>query len=412
MNSSNAGKKDKTVVVGMTGSIDSTVAAYLLTKQDYKCIGLAIVLGDIEARDFNPGESMFGTCLVQDLEKVKNICKQMGFPFYAVNAKDIYKCNILDFIVTSRLRGENFNSCVFCNNLKFDILLEKANILGATRIATGHYAKIKFNRDTGEYSFHASSDLADDQSYYLSRLTKTHFSRLMLPLGDMRKKEVEKVGRTLGYDYHEVKKKTYCFADSGLVSEYVNNNSPDDLKNKGDVVVASSKDVLTEHKGVQNYYVGQNRFSLQDEIYLKNYTVVNIDPQSRKVFVEKEENTRFSYCNLKYFNFINRLDFTKPVNAYAQWDAKGVRAACKILFKTNNIVTLIFNSEEVGPLSAGSIVTLFNRNTATAKVIGSGIAVVSGIYSVLDRTEGMLDEDSRAEVEEDRKNRNIDETKF
>ena len=114
--------------------------------------------------------------------------------------------------------------------------------MGASYMATGHYAKVKYNRDSDEFSLHASSDLTDDQSYYLSRLSKIHLERTILPLGDMRKREVKKIGKTLNYDYYEVKTKTYCFDNNEIISKYVDENSPNDLKGKGDVISIENKE--------------------------------------------------------------------------------------------------------------------------------------------------------------------------
>ncbi|MDC0255989.1 hypothetical protein OAK75_13915, partial [Bacteriovoracales bacterium] len=160
-------KKKQKIVIGMTGGVDSTVAAYLLKKQGFDPIGISFNFYQEDAGKSLQGDSL-ASCQIVDLGRVQNICETIEIPFYGVNAADIYKEKILDRVLTARLSGIAFTPCVYCNVLKFDLLLEKAKKLGVEMIATGHYAKVVKNIKTGKFMLISANDKENDQSYYLS----------------------------------------------------------------------------------------------------------------------------------------------------------------------------------------------------------------------------------------------------
>jgi len=402
----------KTVLIGMNGSMDSTVAAYLLTKQEYKCIGVGVVLVDDAKNEKKFDQNLFGICNFFDLEQTKQICQELSMPFYAVNARDVYKSEVIDFVINARLQGKKFSNCIRCSNLLIEILLDKANLLGADFLATGHYAKVSYNKDSNEYSLHASSDLLDDQSYLLSTLSTKHLSKLILPLGDMRKQEVIKISKLLKYKFKDTRKKTFCFEQDQAVVELVEKNSTEEFWFKGDIVSFENKDVLGEHQGLYKYKHGQVKFASSDDNALKNHKVVMLDASTRKIFVDREKNFKVDYCEIAKFSPINVLDISRPFKAYVQWSMTHIKVSCTLYFKSFDHVLIKFHKAQEGPLAIGGIISIFNKNARNAQLLGFGECVEAGIYSIIERLEGQLDEDTLVEIEEDRKGRNIDEYKF
>ncbi|OFZ26547.1 MAG: hypothetical protein A2381_12510 [Bdellovibrionales bacterium RIFOXYB1_FULL_37_110] len=408
----NQATEKKTVLIGMNGSMDSTVTAYLLTKQEYKCMGLGVLFADEAKNDKKLDQNLFGICNLFDLEQTKQICQELSMPFYAVNAREIYKSEVIDYVINGRLQGRKFSNCIRCSNLLMGILLEKANLLGADFFATGHYAKVAYNKDSNEYSLHASSDLLDDQSYLLSTLSTKHLSKLILPLGDMRKQEVIKISKLLKYKFKDTRKKTFCFEQDQIVVELVEKNSTEEFWFKGDIVAFENKDVLGEHQGLYKYKHGQVKFAAGDDSSLKNHKVVMLDASSRKIFVDKEKNFKVDYCEIAKFTPINVLDISRPFKAYVQWSMTHEKVACTLYFKSFDHVLIKFQKIQEGPLAVGGIISIYNKNSRNAQLLGCGECIEAGIYSVIERLEGQLDEDTLVEIEEDRKGRNIDEYKF
>ena len=183
------------ILVAMTGRIDSTIAAYLLKRQGHDVIGIGIVFGrSPTAGDADKDKAEFvGVYQLSDVESVKKICQQIDIPFFAVDATKKYQARITDQLVGARVGGLLFSPKVHCNKLIFETLIEKMEKLGADAISSGHYSKVIKNLNNVDFNIYVANDIEHDQSYLLSQLTQEQLSKIVFPLAEMRKKEVEKV---------------------------------------------------------------------------------------------------------------------------------------------------------------------------------------------------------------------------
>jgi len=189
-------KDVQTILVGMSGRVDSTVAAYLLKRQGHNVIGLGMSFFDHKI--LWPGEEMSGQgCHVDDLEKVKKICDQIGIPFYAAKADKEFNEIVLQELKVRKLSGKSMSTCVFCNYVKVKVLFEKAKKLGIEIVATGHYAKAILDTRTNNYSLGIPEEVSHDQSYLLAKIDKKLLGNMLFPLADISRDEVIKLGKKI-----------------------------------------------------------------------------------------------------------------------------------------------------------------------------------------------------------------------
>lgn len=236
------------VVVGMSGGVDSSVAAALLKEQGYEVIGL--FMHNWEEDDDN------GVCTsVNDYEDVKRVCNKIGIPYFSVNFAKDYLDRVFKFFLEEYEKGRTPNPDVLCNReIKFGPFLDYAMSLGADYIATGHYAKVE--RVDGLTYLCKAKDTNKDQTYFLNQLNQNQLSKVLFPLGDMLKPDVRKIAEKYGLSTAEKKDSTgICFIGERRFRQFLKNYLP---CKKGDIVDLSGKKVGT-HEGVIYYTLGQRK---------------------------------------------------------------------------------------------------------------------------------------------------------
>ena len=239
----------KTVVVGMSGGVDSSVAAAILKEQGYNVIGLFML--NWEENDDN------GTCTaVQDYEDVKRVCNKLGIPYYTVNFAKEYLDRVFDYFLKEYKAGRTPNPDVLCNReIKFGPFLEHAKMLGADYIATGHYAKISHNG--GVHKLLKAADTNKDQTYFLNQLSQQQLEMVLFPLGDMEKPEVRKIAEKYGFSTAHKKDSTgICFIGERRFREFLSKYLP---AKKGDIIDIDSGKIVGRHDGAMYYTLGQRK---------------------------------------------------------------------------------------------------------------------------------------------------------
>lgn len=238
----------KTVVVGISGGVDSSVTAYLLKQQGYNVIGLFMV--NWEENDEN------GNCTSeQDYEDVKRVCNKIGIPYYTVNyAKEYYE-RVFEYFLAEYKKGRTPNPDVLCNReIKFGPFLEFAKKIGADYIATGHYAK-KIEKD-GLYYLAKADDLTKDQSYFLNQLSQKQLESVLFPLSEIPKTKVREIAAELEFSNATKKDSTgICFIGERNFKNFLKNYLP---AKSGNICTLDGK-VVGKHDGLMYYTLGQRR---------------------------------------------------------------------------------------------------------------------------------------------------------
>jgi tRNA-specific 2-thiouridylase len=288
-----------TIAVAMSGGVDSsTVAAMLVHEGDSSAVsrnsvvGLTLQLWDqtrLAGRNGIPDAPKAGRCCsLDDVYDARRVAEHLGIPYYVVNQQERFEQDVVRPFVAEYLAGRTPIPCSLCNNhLKFDQLLKTARSIGASRIATGHYAVNEFDPERGRWILKRPTDLAKDQTYFLFGLTQEQLARTLFPLGRMTKPEVREVARQHGLALAEKPdSQEICFIPGGDYKQFLTaylEEQGERLPETAGELVASTGEVLGHHEGIFNFTVGQRKglgVSSPSPLY-----VLQIDPANHRVTV-------------------------------------------------------------------------------------------------------------------------------
>jgi tRNA-specific 2-thiouridylase len=339
------------IAVAMSGGVDSSTVAALLARDGRAVIGLTMQLwNQRRLPELNPGGGAGRCCSLDDVYDARRIAGQIGIPYYVVNFEQQFEEQVVKPFVAEYLAGRTPIPCTLCNNyIKFDRFLEMADAAGAHQIATGHYARIRYDEASGRYQLLRAVDPAKDQTYFLFGLTQAQLARTLFPLGGMTKPEVRELARSMGLAVAEKgDSQEICFVPGGdyaaFLSAYLKESGAPEESVRGEIVTSGGRR-LGEHEGVHHFTVGQRRglgIASGEPLY-----VIATDPQTQRVVVGSNDELLRERFFTGQVNWISIAGLTGPRPAQVKIRNKHAAAAAT-LYETGdpNRVEVVFQDPQ------------------------------------------------------------------
>lgn len=328
--------KKKTVVVGMSGGVDSSVTAALLKKQGFDVIGVYM-------KNWSQDVGDYGCTWAQDSEDARKVAKLLDIPFYVWNFEKEYYKKVVEYFFREYKAGRTPNPDVMCNSeIKFKVFLEKALKIGADFVATGHYARIRINYNLKPitYNLLKGVDPGKDQSYFLYTLGQKQLSKILFPIGHLKKDKVRELARKFKLPNAEKKdSQGICFIGEINVTEFLKAH----IKAKAGEIVTSKKEVLGKHTGLPYYTIGQREgMNLGGK---GPYYVVGKDMKKNQLIVTNNKNdkmlwkSKFTVSDLSWVNEAPKFPIKTGISIryhHPEYTAKiGIRNKKELLVNFN-----------------------------------------------------------------------------
>lgn len=355
----------KKVVVGMSGGVDSSVAAYLLKEQGYDVIGVTMQIWQDEEQTIQ--EENGGCCGLSAVDDARRVAADLEIPYYVMNFKKEFKRDVVDYFIEEYRQGRTPNPCIACNRyVKWESLLKRSMDIGADYIATGHYARI-IKLDNGRYTLMRSATLAKDQTYALYNLTQEQLSHTLMPVGEYSKDEVREIADKINLQVaSKPDSQDICFVPDGDYASFIENSTGEKIQPGN--FVDQEGNILGQHKGIIHYTVGQRKglgLSLGHPVF-----VLEIRPETNEVVIGDNEDSLSYIVRANRINFMSVEDMEgeKKVFAKIRYNHKGAWCTVK---KTGEDEILCTFEEPQRAITPGQAVVLYDGDY----VFGGGTIV-------------------------------------
>jgi tRNA-uridine 2-sulfurtransferase len=308
------------VAIAMSGGVDSSTVASVLLQQGRPVVGLTMQLWNQRRLPELQGDgpAQHRCCSLDDVYDAKRVAQHLNFPHYVVNFEEQFEQRVVRPFVEQYLAGRTPIACTNCNtDVKFEPLLRMARQIGAERLATGHYARIRRDEQTGRYQLLRARDECKDQSYFLWGLTQQQLSRSEFPLGELTKAEVRALARRVNLPVAEKPESMeLCFVPNGNYVQFIHAYSRESGKpvndQEGDIVTEDGT-VIGRHTGVHNYTIGQRKglgFTTGKPVYVRA-----IDPEQNRIVVGQDDALRSASLEVEVVNWISVEEPAAPIRA-------------------------------------------------------------------------------------------------
>ena len=250
------GSDKKKVVVGMSGGVDSSVAAWLLKKQGYDVIGVTMQIWQDEEEEAQQENG--GCCGLSAVDDARRVAWDLGIPYYVMNFKQEFKEHVMDYFVDEYIHGRTPNPCIACNRyVKWESLLKRSLDIGADYIATGHYAQIEY-LPNGRYALKKSATAAKDQTYALYNLTQEQLSHTLMPVGAYTKDQIRQMAEEIGLQVaNKPDSQEICFIPDHDYAKFIEENTDRNVESGN--FVDMDGNIIGQHEGITHYTVGQRK---------------------------------------------------------------------------------------------------------------------------------------------------------
>lgn len=352
--------ENKKVMIGMSGGVDSSVAAFLLQKESLEVIGATMKLYNNEDIDFVSEKTC---CSLDDVLDAKSVCARLGIRHYTLNMTDDFKKEVIERFISAYQNGFTPNPCIDCNRyMKFSKMLHKAQELDIDYVATGHYARIEKQGD--RYILKKAVDLSKDQSYVLYSLTQEQLRVTKFPLGNYTKRQVREIAEENGFvNARKHESQDICFVPDGDYSKFIEYYTGKTYP-CGDFVDMNGKR-LGEHKGIIRYTIGQRRglgLALPASMY-----VVEKDVDNNKVILGFNDDLFKKEVNVKNISFTACEGLDKPERLCAKIRYNQKEQPATVTQTDENHFTIVFD-EPQRAITKGQAAVLYDGDT----VVGGG----------------------------------------
>ena len=311
-----AGKKK--VIAGLSGGVDSSVAAYLLKRDGYDVIGVTMQIWNQDDKG--------GCCGISAVTDARRVAQKLDIPYYVLNFKNIFNTKVVDYFIGEYLKGKTPNPCIACNKyVKWESLLEKAVGLGADYIATGHYAQII--EKNGRYTIRRAAE--KDQSYVLYPLTQYQLSKTLTPVGGYPKTQIREIAAEIGLEVAGKKdSQEICFIPDNNYGGFISSGKDFSREEFLGNFIDSDGNVLGSHEGIYNYTIGQRKglkIALGRPVYVKK-----INPETNEVVLASDADLFVSEITVANINYMALPALETKLEAYGKIRYNHKPALCEI----------------------------------------------------------------------------------
>ena len=346
----------------MSGGVDSSLAAALLKKEGCEVIGMTFRMWPKEECGSSADRAC---CSLEAVTRARAVAGDLGIPYYVMDFSEDFKREVIDYFCAEYLKGSTPNPCVVCNEkIKFGKLLVKAKELGASYIATGHYAKTGFDKASGRFLLREGRDKSKDQSYFLFNLSQQQLKEAMFPLGDLTKERTRSLAKKLKIKTHNTaSSQDICFIQDLDYAEYIRKKTGVEIK-KGDITDRDGN-IIGRHNGIPFYTIGQRRglgIAYKEPLY-----VTAIDIGKNRIIAGTKKDVMKKSLIADRVNWIAVRGIEKPLRIMARIRYNHKKAAAIVTRIDENAIRVDFDEPQAAP-TPGQAVVFYNKDI----VVGGG----------------------------------------
>lgn len=363
----NGNHRDTTVVVAMSGGVDSSVAAALLLEQGYNVVGVTMKTYEFDEVGGNI-KNETSCCGLGAMNDARSVAAQLGIPHYVVDFRKAFGKAVIDNFVEEYLHGRTPNPCIICNReIKWGELLRKAEALGAQYIATGHYARVRFDEARRRYLISTARDLRKDQSYALWALSQRALSKTMFPLGNLSKSETRRIAQAYGLRT-AAKQESYeiCFVADNNYERFLKERAPQTVNTipAGDIIWEGK--VVGKHRGYPFYTIGQRRGigAFGEPVY-----VTRIESETNTIEIGRGNDLFRRGLTARNVNYVGVERPNGPLRVTAKVRYKDEATEAVLYPETENTFRLIFEEPKRAITPGQSVVAYQGEDLLAGGVI-------------------------------------------